>query len=149
MRIFNTLLALALIAIGAMAYQASVEGGGDPSITAPIPAYVGAGILFGVLVSLLLRKTGLALAFLAALLGAGLGIGRLLPAHLDASLDPADGYVKLLIAMICVCTLQVLVAVIRFLFRKRPEVRRKRRDGRPATPARDEAPAIPETSRPA
>lgn len=120
MRIFTVFIAFVLVGIGAYTYRGSGVDGGEPSITAAIPAFVGAGMLVGLVVSLVLRKTGLQLAFIAALLGAGLGFGRLIPSYLDGTLLPGDPFPSRLLVMVGVCVLYVLVMSIRFLFRARP-----------------------------
>lgn len=120
MRIFTVFVAFVLVGIGVFTYRGSADAGGEPSITAAIPAFVGAGMLLGVLVSLGLRKTGLQLAYIAALLGVGLGLGRLIPSHLDGTLVPGDPFSSRLLVMAGVCLLYVLVLSIRFLFRPRP-----------------------------
>jgi ABC-type uncharacterized transport system permease subunit len=96
-------------------------------------------MLLGVIIALLLRKTGLQIAFLAALLGAGLGAGRMLPGYLKETFDPQDRFTMLMLAMAGVCLLHVLVSVVRFVFRKRP-VRKERKSKEP--PA-EPSPAAP------
>ncbi len=125
MRIFATIIGLALLVVGYLSFSGSSAEGGEPSVTAAIPAYVGAGMLLGVLVSIGLRKTGLQLSFLAALLGAGLGLGRLMPSYLDETLDFNDRFTTLLVAMVGECVIYVLVAVLAFYFRRRPVIRSK------------------------
>jgi len=126
MRIFTLICALALGGLGASSYY-GWEGRGEsgPELTAAIPAFVGAGMLLGVLIALLLRKTGLQIAFLAALLGAGLGVGRILPDYLKETFDPQEPFTVRMLGMAGVCLLYVLLSVVRFLFRKRP-VRKRR-----------------------
>lgn len=95
-------------------------------LTAAIPAFVGGVMLIGVIIALLLRKTGLQIAFLAALLGAGLAIGRMVPDYLKEIFDPQDRFTTLMLATGGVCLLYVLVSVVKFIFRKRPLRREKK-----------------------
>ncbi len=145
MRIFTLLCALALLGIGAASYY-GWEGRGweGPVLTSAIPAFVGAAMLLGTVVALLLRKTGLQIAFLAALMGAGLGVGRLLPSHLKDTFDPQEPFTRLLLAMVGLCLLYVLVSVLKFVFRKRP-VRSARKPIELETVAEEPVPAADAT----
>jgi ABC-type uncharacterized transport system permease subunit len=128
MRIFTLVCSLALLGVGASSYYGwEARGESGPVLTAAIPAFVGAAMLLAAIVALLLRKTGLQFAFLAALLGAGLAAGRMLPDYLKEAFDPRDRFTSLMLAMAGVCLLYVLVAAAKFVFRKRPVRREKRR----------------------
>lgn len=128
MRIFTFVCSLSLLGVGAASYYGwESRGWEEPVLSSAVPAFVGAAMLLGVLVALLFRKTGLQLAFLAALVGAGLGVGRLLPDYLKEAFDPADPFTRLLLAMVGVCLLHVLAAVAWFVFRPRPARRAKGR----------------------
>lgn len=121
MRIFTFVCALLLLGVGAVSYYGWEErGAAGPTLTSAIPAFVGAAMFLGVLIALLLRKTGLQIAFLASLMGAGLGIGRMLPAYLKETFDQRDPFTMLMLAMTGICALHVIVSVLRFVFRKRP-----------------------------
>lgn len=127
MRIFTLVCSLALLGVGAASYYGwEARGETGPVLTSAIPAFVGAAMLLGVIIALLLRKTGLQIAFLAALLGAGLGVGRMLPDYLKETFDPQDRFTTLMLAMAGVCLLYVLVSVFRFVFRKRPVKKEKK-----------------------
>lgn len=127
MRIFTFICALLLLGVGAVSYYGWEERGAPAqTLTSAIPAFVGAAMFLGVLIALLLRKTGLQIAFLASLMGAGLGIGRLLPAYLKETFDHRDPFTMLMLAMAGICAVYVIVSMLRFVFRKRP-VRRERR----------------------
>ncbi len=136
MRIFTLVCSICLLGVGASSYYGwEALGESGPVLTSAIPAFVGAAMLLGVIIALLLRKTGLQIAFLAALLGAGLGVGRILPGYLKETFDPQDRFTMLMLAMAGVCLLHVLVSVVRFVFRKRP-VRKERKSKRaPAEPS--------------
>lgn len=126
MRIFTFVCSLLLLGVGAVSYYGWEDRGAEgPTLTSAIPAFVGAAMFLGVLIALLLRKTGLQIAFLASLMGAGLGIGRLLPAHLKETFDHREPFSILLLAMAGVCLVHVIVLIVAFLFRKRP-VKRER-----------------------
>jgi hypothetical protein len=132
MRILALLSSLALIGIGAVSYYGwEARGWEEPTLTSGIPGFVGGGMLLGTILSLALRKSGLQLAYLAALAGAGLGVGRLLPPHLEETLDPRDPFTALLLAMVGVCAAHVVLASLMFLFRKRPN---RKTTKRPAPP---------------
>lgn len=121
MRIFTFVCALLLLGVGAVSYYGWEDrGAAGPTLTSAIPAFVGAAMFLGVLIALLLRKTGLQIAFLASLMGAGLGIGRMLPAYLKETFDQRDPFTMLMLAMTGICALHVIVSVLRFVFRKRP-----------------------------
>jgi Na+/proline symporter len=80
MRIFTLICSLLLIALGAAGYYGwGSEGEGPRTLVSAIPGGFGALMLFGVLVALLLRRTGLQIAVLAAIAGAFSGLGRLTP----------------------------------------------------------------------
>jgi len=128
MRLFTFLCALALLGIGASSYYGwEARGEEVPNITSAIPAFVGAAMLFSTIIALLLRKTGLQLAFLAALMGAGLGVGRLMPTYLKETFEPKEDFTTLLLAMVGVCLIYVIVLVVKFVFRRRPVRREKSR----------------------
>ena len=121
MRIFTFICALLLLGVGAVSYYGWEERGAPArTLTSAIPTFVGAAMFLGVLIALLLRKTGLQIAFLASLMGAGLGIGRMLPAYLKETFDHRDPFTILMLAMAGICALHVIVSVLRFVFRKRP-----------------------------
>jgi ABC-type uncharacterized transport system permease subunit len=121
MRIFTFVCALLLLGVGAVSYYGWEDRGASAqTLTSAIPAFVGAAMFLGVLIALLLRKTGLQIAFLASLMGAGLGIGRLLPAYLKETFDHREPFTMLMLAMAGICAVHVLVSVVRFVFRKRP-----------------------------
>jgi hypothetical protein len=101
-----------------------------PTLSSAVPAFVGGAILFGVLIALLLRKTGLQIAFLASATGLGLGVGRMLPDYLKETFDSREPFTLLMLAMAGICALHVIVSVLRFVFRKRPvrgEEKKKRK----------------------
>ena len=126
MRLYAFLSSLALLGIGAASYYGwEARGWNGPVLTSAVSAFVGAGMLLGVVVALLLRKTGLQIAFLAALVGLGLGVGRLLPAYLKDSFDPGESFARLVLAMAGVCLAYALVSVVGFVFRRRPVKRPK------------------------
>ncbi len=126
MRLYAFLSSLALLGIGAASYYGwEARGWSGPVLTSAVSAFVGAGMLLGVVVALLLRKPGLQIAFLAALVGLGLGVGRLLPAHLKETLDLDESFSRLVLAMAGVCLAYVLVSVVGFVFRRRPMRRAK------------------------
>ncbi|MCB1207199.1 MAG: hypothetical protein KDN18_23305 [Verrucomicrobiae bacterium] len=128
MRIFTLLCSLALGGVGASSYYGwEARGEAGPVLTAAIPAFVGGVMLIGVIIALLLRKTGLQIAFLAALIGTGLAVGRLLPNYLKEIFDPQDRFTTLMLAMGGVCLLYVVVSVVKFVFRKRPVRKEKKR----------------------
>lgn len=114
---------LALLGIGAAAYYGwEARGEPGPRLTSVVPAAVGAAMMAGFLLSLGLRKTGLQLAFLAALVGIGLGVGRMLPDYLKDTLDTRAPFNLLMFGMIGVCLVEVLAMAGAFLFRKPPVV---------------------------
>ncbi len=128
MRIFTFVSALALLGIGAASYYGWEGRGWDgPALSSAVPAFVGAAMLLGTLLALALRRTGLWIAFLAALAGAGLGAGRLLPDYMKEAFDPSDSFTRLLLAMVAVCLIHVLVSAASFVFRPRPTKRSGRR----------------------
>lgn len=130
MRIFTFICALLLLGVGAVSYYGWEERGAPAqTLTSAIPAFVGAAMFLGVLIALLLRKTGLQIAFLASLMGAGLGIGRLLPAYLKETFDHRDPFTMLMLAMAGICAVHVTVSMLRFVFRKRPVRREGRKKG--------------------
>lgn len=132
MRPFAFLCSILLIAIGGAAYRGwEARGWEGPVPTSAMPAAIGALMLLGFLLSLGLRRTGLQIAFLSALAGAGLGVGRLLPAYLEKAFDPGGSYTQLLLAMAAVGTAYALVAAIAFLFRPRPTRRARRVEEKP------------------
>ncbi len=144
MRILALASSLALLAIGASAYYGwQARGLEGPVPSSAVPGLVGATMLVGLLVSLLLRRTGLQIAFLAALVGGGLGIGRLLPDHLKESLVLHDAYTRLILAMTGVCLAYVVLASLLFVFRRRPQRRSKKEKGQPQ--AAESAAAPPKT----
>ena len=131
MRIFTLVCSLGLLGVGASSYYGwEARGEAGPVLTSAIPAFVGAAMLLGVIIALPLRKTGLQLAFVAALMGLGLGVGRMLPDYLKETFDPRDRFTTLMLVMAGVCLLHVLVSVVRFVFRKRP-VRKERKSKEP------------------
>ncbi len=149
MRIFTFLCALALLGIGSVSYY-GWEGRGweGPIPTSAVPAGVGAVMLLGAVVSLLLRKTGLQIAFLASLMGAGLGVGRLLPSYLKEAFDPQEPFTVLLLGMAGVCSVYALVSMAKFLFRRRPvKGGKKRKDPVPATDVSEANPKDEEGTR--
>jgi hypothetical protein len=136
MRIFTLLCSLLLLGVGASSYQGwETRGEPGPVLTSAIPAVVGAAMLLGVVIALLLRKTGLQFAFVAALLGAGLGVGRMLPDYLKETLDPRDRFTTLMLAMAGVCLVYVLVSAVRFVFRKRPLAKERKSKRPPGDPS--------------
>ncbi len=145
MRIFTFVCALLLLGVGAVSYY-GWEDRGEPAqtLTSAIPAFVGAAMFLGVLIALLLRKTGLQIAFLASLMGAGLGIGRMLPAYLKETFDHRDPFTMLMLAMTAICAMHVVVSVLRFVFRKRP-VRGEGRQKRDLTEVGEKEEAAEET----
>lgn len=136
MRIFTLVCSLALLGVGASSYYGwEARGESGPVLTAAIPAFAGAAMLLGATVALLLRKTGLQLAFLAALTGLGLGAGRMVPDYLKETFDPRDRFTTLMLAMAGVCLVYVLLSVVRFVFRKRPVRKERKSKRRPAEPS--------------
>jgi peptidoglycan/LPS O-acetylase OafA/YrhL len=130
MRVFTLVVSFLLLGLGAFAYHRWEDLGLEiRTITLAIPAFVGGGMLLGLLLSLLLRRTGLQVSFLAALLGAGLGVGRLIPDYLKETLDLRDRFTQMILAMAGVCLLYVLVSVVGFVFRKRPVRKEKKSEG--------------------
>lgn len=132
MKIFTLVCALGLVGIGAVSFYGWEDRGAEgPTWSSAIPAFVGGIMLFGVLVALLLRKTGLQIAFLASLMGLGLGVGRMLPDYLKETFDTKEPFTILMLAMAGICAVHVLVSAVRFVFRNRPVwgARKKRRNG--------------------
>lgn len=131
MRIFTLVCALMLVGVGAVSYYGWEDRGAvGPTLSSAVPAFVGGAILFGVLIALLLRKTGLQIAFLASATGLGLGVGRMLPDYLKETFDSREPFTLLMLAMAGICALHVIVSVLRFVFRKRPvrgEEKKKRK----------------------
>lgn len=124
MRIFTFVCALLLLGVGAVSYYGWEDRGASAqTLTWAIPAFVGGAMFLGVLIALLLRRTGLQIAFLASLMGAGLGIGRMMPAYLKETFDHREPFTMLMLAMTGVCLVHVIVLVLAFLFRKRPAKR--------------------------
>jgi ABC-type uncharacterized transport system permease subunit len=143
MRLFTFVCSLCLLGVGAASYYGwEARGESGPVLTSAIPAFVGAAMLLGVVIALLLRKTGLQIAFLASLLGAGLGLGRMLPDYLKETFDPQDRFTTLMLAMAGVCLLHVLVSVFRFVFRKRP-VRKEKKDRKKTVATADPQEGLP------
>lgn len=121
MRIFTLVCALLLVGVGAVSYYGWQDRGATgPTLSSAVPAFVGGAMLFGVLVALLLRKTGLQIAFLASVMGLGLGIGRMLPDYLKETFDSREPFTVLMLAMAGTCALQVIVSVSGFVLRRRP-----------------------------
>jgi hypothetical protein len=150
MRIFTLVCALMLVGVGAVSYYGWEDRGEvGPTLSSAVPAFVGGIMLFGVLVALLLRKTGLQIAFLASLMGLGLGVGRMLPDYLKETFDTKEPFTILMLAMAGTCALHVLVSVLRFVFRKRPvrgEGKKKRNRGDVAEKTKTEVEVIEENS---
>jgi hypothetical protein len=150
MRIFTLVCALMLVGVGAVSYYGWEDrGGAGPTLSSAVPAFVGGAMLLGVLISLLLRKTGLQIAFLASVTGLGLGVGRMLPDYLKETFDSRETFTLLMLAMAGICALHVLVSVLRFVFRKRPvrgEGKKKRNGGGVAEKTKTEAEVIEESS---
>ncbi|HRQ88910.1 MAG TPA: hypothetical protein PLA50_08940 [Bacteroidia bacterium] len=136
---------LSLLGIGAAAYYGwEARGESGPRLTSVVPAAVGAATMAGFLLSLGLRRTGLQLAFLAALAGIGLGVGRMLPDYLKDTLDTRAPFNLLMFGMIGVCLIEVLAMAGAFLFRKPPVVGGKGGDAAPDKEAEAEGGSLEE-----
>ncbi len=121
MRIFSLVCSLILLIIGIISWQGWDAMGWPPADwAAPLPVFVGGAMMTGTLLSFLLRRTGLQIAFLSALCGIGLAIGRMLPSWLKEAFNPSDLDNQFLISMAGLCTVYVLLSAIRFIFRPRP-----------------------------
>ena len=122
MRAFTLLCSLLLIATGAAAYYGwGQEGGGPGTPISAIPAFFGAAMLLATLIALLLRRTGLQLAFLFALGGGFSALGRLTPPYLKETLEWKAYPINLIVAMAGICLFYVMVSGFCYLFvRKKP-----------------------------
>jgi hypothetical protein len=141
MRFFTLICSLLLIALGAAGhYGWGVEGEGPRTLVSAIPGGFGLLMLIGVILALLLRRTGLQLAFLAAVAGGFSGLGRLTPSYLKETLGWQSQSVILVAAMSAVCLVYVLVAGFRYLFvRKKPVPGKETAEGAPPPEASGEA----------
>ena len=120
MRIFTFFSSLLLIAIGGMGYYGWGMGGEGPqTLVSAIPGGFGAMMLFGGIVAMLLRRTGLQIAFLAAIAGTFSGLGRLTPAYLSDSLDWKSQPTNLIVAMSSICLLYLLASAAAPILPKR------------------------------
>jgi len=135
MRIFTLICSLLLIALGATGYYGwTIEGEAPQTLVSAIPAGFGALLLFGVLVALLLRRTGLQIALLAAIAGAFSGLGRLTPDYLGESLDWKNHPTNLIVAMSVVCLLYLIVRAVTAVLPKRPRREAPRIESADETP---------------
>jgi peptidoglycan/LPS O-acetylase OafA/YrhL len=120
MRIFTFFSSLLLIAIGGMGcYGWGMGGEGPQTLVSAIPGGFGAMMLFGGIVAMLLRRTGLQISFLAAIAGAFSGLGRLTPAYLSDSLDWKSQPTNLIVAMSAICLLYLLASAVAPVLPKR------------------------------
>lgn len=120
MRIFTLICSLLLIALGAAGYYGwGIEGDGPQTLVSAIPGGFGALMLFGILVALLLRRTGLQIALLAAIAGAFSGLGRLTPDCLEEALDWKSNPTNLIAAMSSICLLYLVVSAVNGVLPKR------------------------------
>ena len=126
MRVFALICSLLLIATGAAAYYGwGHEGGGPETPVSAIPAFFGAAMLSGVIIALILRRTGLQLAFIFALAGVFSGLGRLTPSYLKETLDWKVYPMNLIVAMAGICLCYVMVAGFCYLFVRKKPARKK------------------------
>jgi hypothetical protein len=113
MRIFTLICSLLLIGVGAVAYYGwGVEGDGPQTLVSAIPAGFGVLMFLGLIVSLLLRRTGMQIALLAALAGGFSGLGRLTPSYLKETLDWKGHPMNLIVAMAAICLFYLLVTLV-------------------------------------
>lgn len=135
MRIFTLICSLLLIALGAAGYYGwGSEGEGPRTLVSAIPGGFGALMLFGVLVALLLRRTGLQIAVLAAIAGAFSGLGRLTPDYLAESLDWKNETTLLIAAMSAISLLYLVVSAVTAVLPKRPRREAPRIESADETP---------------
>ncbi len=141
MRIFTLICSLLLIALGAVGYYGwGVEGEGPRTLVSAIPGGFGLLMLIGVILALPLRRTGLQLAFLAAVAGGFSGLGRLTPSYLKETLDWQSHPMNLIVAMAAICLGYVLVAGFRCLFvRSKPVPAKAKEEEAPPFKANGEA----------
>lgn len=113
MRIFTLICSLLLLSVGAAAYFGwGVSGEGTGTLISAIPAGFGALMLLGVALALLLRRSGMEVAWLAALAGGFSGLGRLAPPYLKGSLDGTAYPIPHVTAMVVVCLAYIIVRLI-------------------------------------
>ena len=113
MRIFTLSCSLLLLTLGAAAYYGwGVAGEGARTLVSAIPAGFGALMLLGVALALLLRRTGMQIALLAALGGGFSALGRLAPPYLKGSLDATVYPIHLITAMAAICLLYIVVRMV-------------------------------------
>ncbi|MBP6784910.1 MAG: hypothetical protein KA152_14035 [Verrucomicrobiales bacterium] len=122
MRVFTLICSMLLIATGGAGYYGwGHEGGGPETLISAIPAFFGAAMLLAAFIALLLRRTGLQLAFILAIAGGFSGLGRLTPSYLKETLDWKSYPINLIVAMAGICLFYVIVAGFCYLFvRKKP-----------------------------
>lgn len=112
MRIFTLICSLLLLTLGAAAYYGwGVAGEGARTLVSAIPAGFGALMFLGGALALLLRRTGMQIAFLAALGGGFSALGRLAPPYLKGSLDTVYP-IPLIAAMAAICLLYIVVRMV-------------------------------------
>lgn len=129
MRFFTLICSLLLIALGAAGYYGwGVEGEGPRTLVSAIPGGFGLLMFLGLIVSFLLRRTGMQIALLAALGGGFSGLGRLTPSYLEETLDWQSHPMNLIVAMAAICLGYVLVAGFRCLFVRRKPVPTKAKE---------------------
>ena len=103
----------ALIIVGAVGYFGwEAIGASKQSITALIPAFVGAPMLLGGLVALKNNMAGMHIAVLFSALGALAGLGRLIPTAIKGELSgPAPVMIALMTA---ICLFFTVMAIRSF-----------------------------------
>jgi len=138
MRIFTLICSLLLIALGAAGYYGwGVGGDGPRTLVSAIPAGFGVLMFLGLIVSFLLRRTGMQIALLAALGGGFSGLGRLTPSYLKETLDWQSHPMNLIVAMAAICLLYLVVTLVCAVLPKR-----SRKKSQPAA-AEEEPESIP------
>ena len=120
MKNLTFLCSILLIITGLVGYFAwEAIGASKQSITALIPAFVGALMLIGGLIALKNNMLGMHIAVTFSLLGTLAGLGRLIPGLVKGTVNFADAAPKLILMMTVICLFFTVMAVRSFIAARR------------------------------
>ncbi|MDF2377401.1 MAG: hypothetical protein P1U81_14250 [Verrucomicrobiales bacterium] len=116
MKNLTYICSLLLVGLGAFGYFGyEILGAAKQSITALIPAFIGAPMLVGALIANKSVKVGIHIAVLFSFLGALAGLGRIIPGSIKGSLDWGKPSTLFILAMTLICLCYTVMAVRSFI----------------------------------